>query len=70
MSNQKKSKFPGGLKGFKFKIYWLYAIIFVFFIGLNFIGTEVTIPTNWQEFNQKMLQEGKVEKIVIILNLC
>ncbi len=66
MSNKKKSNFPGDLKGFKFKAYWIYIIIFVFFIGLNFMGTEVTKPTNWQEFNQNMLQEQKVEKVVII----
>jgi len=66
MDNKKKSKLPNGLKGFKFKIYWLYAIIFVFFIGLQFIGTEVTKSTNWQQFNQTMLQNGKVDKLVII----
>jgi cell division protease FtsH len=66
MSDKKKSNFPGSFKGFKFKIYWIYALIFVFFIGLNFIGTEVTKPTNWQEFNQKMLQQQKVKKVVIV----
>ena len=66
MRNKKKSKFPADFKGFKFKIYWIYIIIFIFFIGLNFMGTEVTKPTNWQEFNQKMLQEQKVEKVVIV----
>ena len=66
MSDKKKTNLPGGLKGFKFKIYWIYALIFVFFIGLNFMGTEVSKPTNWQEFNQKMLQTQKVEKVVIV----
>ena len=66
MSDKNKTNLPGGLKGFKFKIYWIYALIFVFFIGLNFMGTEVTKPTNWQEFNQNMLQTQKVEKVVIV----
>ncbi len=66
MSDKNKPNFPGSFKGFKFKIYWIYALIFVFFIGLNFIGTEVTKPTNWQEFNQRMLQQQKVEKVVIV----
>ncbi|MBT6650014.1 MAG: ATP-dependent zinc metalloprotease FtsH [Flavobacteriales bacterium] len=66
MSDKKKTNLPGGLKGFKFKIYWIYALIFVFFIGLNFMGTEVTKPTNWQAFNQNMLQTQKVEKVVIV----
>ena len=41
MNNKKKTNFPENLKGFKFKIYWVYIIIFLFFIGLNFIGTEI-----------------------------
>jgi len=62
----KKQNLPKGFKSFKLKIYWVYALIFLFFIGLQFIGTDVTKPTDWQEFNQKMLQSQKVEKIVII----
>ena len=53
-------------KKFKFKIYWIYAIIFVFFLGLQFISTDVTKSTNFKDFNNKMLQQGKVEKITII----
>lgn len=66
MSKKKKSKFPGDLKGMKFKIYWVYIIIFIFFMGLNFMGNEVAKPTNWQEFNRNMLQEQKVEKVVVV----
>ena len=62
----KKKNLPKGFKNFKFKIYWIYALIFVFFIGLQFIGTDVTKKSSWQEINQQMLQNGKVEKIVII----
>jgi len=66
MTNRKKPTLPKGLKDFKFKIYWIYAIIFIFFIGIQLLGTEATKPTNWQEFNLTMLQNGKVEKIVIV----
>ena len=66
MSKKKKSNFPGDIKGFKFKIYWIYIIIFIFFIGLNFMGTDVTKPTDWQKFNQDMLQQQKVEKVIIV----
>ena len=69
MKNKKQSGVPKGLKdfkGFKFNIYWIYAIIFIFFIGLQLVGTEVAKPTNWQEFNLTMLQNGKVDKVVII----
>ncbi len=66
MNKNKKSNFPSEIKGFKFKIYWVYIIIFLFFIGLNFIGNEGAKSTNWQEFNQKMLQQKKVKKVVVV----
>ena len=66
MKNNKNKKFPAGMKGFKFKIYWLYIIIFLFFIGLNLIGTDIAQPTSWQEFNQEMLQKQKVEKVLVV----
>ena len=66
MTNKKKPLLPKGFNSFKFNIYWVYAIIFIFFIGLQFIGTETTQTTNWQEFNRSMLQTRKVEKVVII----
>ena len=55
-------------KKFKFKIYWVYAIIFIFFIGIQLINIEVTQPTNFKNFNDQMLQQGKVEKITVINN--
>ena len=66
MTKKRKSTLPKGFKDFKFKIYWVYALIFLFFIGLQFIGTDVTKPTDWQRFNQKMLQNQKVDKVVIV----
>jgi cell division protease FtsH len=66
MKNKKKQTFKSGFKGFKFQIYWIYVIIFIFFIGLNFMGTEMSKPTNWQEFNSQMLQPQKVDKIVVV----
>ncbi len=53
-------------KGFKFNIYWIYVVIFLFFIGLQFLGNEVAKPTNWQDFNKNLLQSRKVDKIVIV----
>ena len=69
MKNKKKKSLPSGFKGFKgfkFQIYWIYIIIFIFFIGLNFLGTEMSKSTNWQEFNNDMLQPQKVDKIIIV----
>jgi cell division protease FtsH len=66
MKNKKKQTFKSGFKGFKFQIYWIYIIIFIFFLALNFMGTEISKPTNWQEFNSQMLQPQKVDKIVVV----
>jgi len=51
----------------KFNIYWVYAIIAVFFIALNFMNLgsgpkEIT----YQEFKRKMLDNNDVAKIVVI----
>ena len=51
----------------KFNMYWVYGLIFVFFIALNFMnfGTgpeEIT----WQDFKNNMLKNNDVEKIVVI----
>ena len=62
----RKNKLPKGIKGFKFKIYWIYAIIFLFFIGIQIVGNEPTKLTNWQEFNREMLQPRKVEKVKVV----
>ncbi len=64
--SKRKSKFPADFKGFKFKAYWIYIIIFIFFIGLNLVGSDITKPSNWQEFNQSMLQTKKVEKVIVV----
>tara|TARA_B100001093_G_scaffold520485_1_gene616599 strand:+ start:36471 stop:38411 length:1941 start_codon:yes stop_codon:yes gene_type:complete len=62
----KKQKIPKGFKVIKFNIYWIYGAIFLFFLLVQFFGSNSTKQTNWQEFNTKMLQPKKVDKIVII----
>ena len=64
-SNNQKNLNPNK---FKFKIYWIYAIIFIFFIGIQLFNSDATKKTNFKYLNDKMLQQGKVEKITIINN--
>ena len=68
MSNQGKPNQPRKLpKGnFKFNIIWIYAAIALFFFGLQLFNFDSTKQTSWQEFNRDMLQQKKVEKIVIV----
>jgi cell division protease FtsH len=71
--NNKQSQQNTGNKGNskrptpKFNIYWVYALIAIFFIALNFMNLgsnpkEIT----YQEFKQKMLDNNDVKKIVVI----
>jgi AFG3 family protein len=51
----------------KFNIYWIYGLIALVFIGLQFVSfgdkpKEIT----WQEFEKKMLSAHDVEKIVVV----
>ena len=60
-NNNDKKPFP------KFNIYWVYALIAIFFIALNFMNLggsakEIT----WQEFQRNMLKNNDVERIVVI----
>lgn len=51
----------------RFNFYWIYGILALIFIALQFFnwsgsGKEIS----WQEFERKMLNEGDVEKIVVV----
>lgn len=61
----KKNPKPGG--GFNF--YWIYAIIAVIFISLQIFNFGNTVrTTTWQEFENKMLKQHDVEKVVVVTN--
>ncbi len=51
----------------KFNIYWVYGLIAIFFLSLNFMNLGGSPKeTTWQEFQRTMLQNQDVEKIVVI----
>ena len=58
-----------GRKGPKFSIYWIYGIIAVVLIGVNYInmGADASKTTEL-EFRQEMLAKGDVEKLDLIKN--
>jgi len=57
--------FPNKPKG-KFNFYWIYGILAVVFIGLQFIGgNDTSKETNWGELKQ-MLENQDVEKLVLV----
>lgn len=56
--------------GKKFNIYWIYILIIAGILALNFFqgSGKSPIETNWQDVRVKMLQEGHIDKIVVIRN--
>ena len=63
MKGKNFNKLPNkGPKMIKFNIYWIYAIIFIFFIGLQFFGSDLTKKTNFKDFNNNMLQQQKLKE--------
>ena len=48
-------------------LFFIYAIITVLFLLFHLrLINDTTLLTNWQEFNQEMLQNGKVNKVVVV----
>ncbi len=68
--DSEKNKSPQNLnpikpKG-KFNFYWIYGILAVFLIGLNFMGsTDTSKETSWGELKQ-MLEKGDIEKLILV----
>src|SRR5690606_4362892 len=49
----------------KFNFYWIYIIIAVLFIGLQFANSGNSAKKiGWQEFKTQLLESGDVEKLV------
>ena len=59
-----QDKGDGPRKGFKFNPYWVYAIIAIILLSAQFMrfAPDLTRTTE-QEFKQKMLIKGDVEKL-------
>ncbi len=56
--------------GKKFNVYWIYIIIILGILGLNFFyGSKTPVETTWNEVQFKMLQEGDIDKLVVVRNL-
>ncbi len=53
----------------KFSIYWVYGIVAIALIGINyFYSAGGPVETNWQEVKTQMLDKGDIQKIVAIRN--
>lgn len=63
--NEKK---PGGFKpgnGFKFNHYWIYGILFIVFLALNFLPRSAGQSTHWNEVRE-MIVKGDVKELKLI----
>ncbi len=68
-NNQEKRKIPNLVpsKGPKFNIYWVYGIIAVILIGLQFFPfTKASKLVSFEQVNQDMLQSEDVQKLVVV----
>lgn len=68
-NNQEKRKIPNLVpsKGPKFNIYWVYGIIAVILIGLQFFPfTKASKLISFEQVNQDMLQPEDVQKLVVV----
>ena len=55
------------MKAPKFNIYWIYGIIAVILLGMQFIGYKpASVPISWEKFNNEMLQTHDVEKLEVV----
>ncbi|HTN45015.1 MAG TPA: ATP-dependent zinc metalloprotease FtsH [Flavipsychrobacter sp.] len=75
--NQNKKPLPQGddrpqRKGPRFNIYWVYGIIFITLIILNFFGGNFNTTTaknmSFQQFRDEFLYQGKVDRVNVIKN--
>src|SRR5690606_25778102 len=56
-------------KGPKFNIYWIYGIMILLLIGLNFFSGSMgsnAEQMSFQDFRQKYLDKGQVAKLVVV----
>jgi len=64
--NNPKDNLPQGKKP-KFNIYWVYGLIAVFFIVLQFLGTGADPKDiTWDRFERDMLRTHDVEKLIVV----
>ncbi|HRO42573.1 MAG TPA: ATP-dependent zinc metalloprotease FtsH [Flavipsychrobacter sp.] len=74
MEDNKQKPFPGSdnkpsRKGPRFNIYWVYGIIFVALIILQFYTSNVgttAVTKSFQEFRDEYLYKGKVEQVKVV----
>lgn len=67
-TNNKNDKKPSNFKpnnGFKFNHYWIYGILFIVFLALNFLPRSAGQSTNWNEV-RVMIQNGDVKELKVI----
>jgi AFG3 family protein len=62
-NNPKKPKLPPVPK---FNFYWIYGIITVIFIAIQFMPHDVSLKTTWFKVQNEMIMTNDVEKIVVV----
>src|SRR6186713_700334 len=50
----------------KFNFYWIYGIIAVIFIAIQFMPHDVALKTTWFRVDNEMLMSNDIEKIIVV----
>ncbi|MGD9931887.1 MAG: ATP-dependent zinc metalloprotease FtsH [Mangrovibacterium sp.] len=65
--NSNLGNFSGGMKPPKFNPYWIYGIVIIVFLGIQYFSFGGgPVETNWQEVKNTMLKNHDIEKIVVV----
>jgi hypothetical protein len=67
MTDKKKPTLPKGFKDFKFKIYWIYGIIAILFLAINFTSLRTTDTISETEFLNKV-ENNEVISVIFVTN--
>jgi ATP-dependent metalloprotease FtsH len=67
MNDKKKPTLPKGFKDFKFKIYWIYGIIAILFLAINFTSLRTTDTISETEFLNKV-ENNEVISVIFVTN--
>ena len=54
-------------KNFKFKTYWIYGIILIFFLGMQVFNFSKPIEKSWEEISL-LAESGKIKELHLVKN--
>ena len=64
--NSNNPKLPGGKRQFKFNLWWMYAIVFMFLAGIYYLDNNtITHNVSYSDFEQYVVRDRGVKEILV-----